>query len=72
MAMPADTWHRPALRHSNGISTLELPQQETRLTPSRPRKWPALDLTMKPNKGLVFRAHMAEYMSVLTYIQVGI
>jgi hypothetical protein len=26
---------------------------------------------VKPNKGLVFRAHMVEYMSILTYLQVA-
>ena len=63
--------HWPGLWHSEGISALQLAQQESRLNPRHLGKWWGFNLTMKPNKRLVFRAHVAEYMSGLTYAQVA-
>ena len=62
-------WHRPAVGQRDRIASLETAQEITHFKPGLAPKWRRLDLAVKPNQWLVFRAHRAHDMSASTYCQ---
>jgi hypothetical protein len=57
------------MRQREGISVLELAQQEPRLKPGGRREGWCLDLELEPDERLVPVGHGVENMSGLTYAQ---
>ncbi len=71
MASLSDSRHRPRMGHSQRLATLQSSKQHPGLDPCGHAEWRGLDLPIQPYQRLVSCSHEMQYMSVLTYRQLG-
>ena len=64
-----DGRHRPAMRQSDVLATLQPSQQCTGLYSCLKRKWRSLDLAFQPNEWFVVSVHLPHYMPHSTYVK---
>ena len=69
MALWANRWHGPSMRHRQHVTPLQFPQQKPGFEPGGARKRRGCDLTVEPHEGFVGCAYMRQYISELTYFQ---
>lgn len=63
MALWANRWHGPRVRHRQHIALLQFPQQKSRFEPGSARKRRGFNLTVEPNEGFIGCVHIYQYMS---------